>query len=117
MLTEASSGDTDQVGDTRERVCSGCGKGYTAILVRILGLRTYEVPVTLCGCPPTPPRHPLWLFALDNPPMLRRLPERRAQDRLLNFETAHWRKAFTIASSFSRTSGWISSGCITAAIS
>src|SRR5439155_23584897 len=57
------------------------------------------------------------LFALDDVPMLGRLFKGTAENRVLDLETAHPPNAFWMPSSFSITSGWISSGVIRPAIS
>ncbi len=66
------------------------------------------------GAPPGLPNRRL---AFTDLPMLRRLFVRRAEDGLGNFVEVHPPNAFTIASSFSSTSGWMCSGLIAAAIS
>ena len=56
-------------------------------------------------------------LALDEMPVLGRLVVGFGDDRLGDFEAAHNPNALLIPSSFSTTSGWISCGVITAAIS
>ena len=69
-------------------------------------------PVEVHRRPPAVP--PLRWLVLRDPPVLSGLLERRVQDRLGNFVSVHGStpKARQMASSFSTTSGWISSGRI-----
>ena len=66
---------------------------------------------------PAPSGNPLWHFPLLNIPVLSWLFKGRIQYGLGNFVVAHNLNAFWIPSSFSTTSGWISSGRMRAAIS
>jgi hypothetical protein len=72
-------------------------------------------PVVVHGRPSA--LDPAGLLSVDDVPVLGRLLEGCREDGLLDLEAAHWRNALTMPSSFSRTSGWISPGRITAAIS